>query len=74
MKCEPNIMGQGPLCYIQKFMEIGPLVPKKIFKAFYHIWARKPSGHVTNIVLTFFHFLVPKSLHTKFSQKRSSGF
>ena len=40
----------------------GPLVPKKkIFKAFYHIWARKPSGHVTNIILTYFHFLVPKA-------------
>ena len=23
------------------------------FKAFYHIWARKPSGHVTNIILTY---------------------
>ena len=44
------------------------------FKAFYHIWARKPSGHVINIILTHFHFLVPKSLHTKFGQKMSSGF
>ena len=68
-------MGQGPLCYIPKFMEISPLVPKKkIFKAFYHIWAWKPSDHVNNIILTYFHFLVPKSLHTKFGQKRSSGF
>ena len=56
-------MGKGPLCYIPKFVEIGPLVPKKIFKAFYHILARKPSGHVTNIILTYFHFLVPKSFH-----------
>ena len=63
-------MGQGPLCYILKFMEIGPLVPeKKIFKAFYHIWAWKPFCHVTNIILIYFHFLVPKSLHTKFGQK-----
>ena len=37
---------------------------------FYHIWARKPSGHVTNIIVTYFHFLVPKSLYTKFGQKR----
>ena len=53
-------------------MEINPLVPKmKIFKAFYHIWARKPSGHVTNIILTYLHFLVPKSLYTctKFGKK-----
>ena len=44
------------------------------FKAFYHTWARKPSVQVTNIILTYFHFLVPLSLHTKFGQKRSSGF
>ena len=31
------------------------------FKAFYHIWACKPSGQVTNIIFTYFHFLVPKS-------------
>ena len=47
---------------------------EKDFKAFCHIWARKPSGHVTNIILTYFHSIVPKNLHTKFSQKRSSGF
>ena len=41
---------------------------EKDFKAFYHIWARKPSGHVTNIIFTHFHFLVPKSFHTKFGQ------
>ena len=29
---------------------------------------------MTIIILTYFHFLVPKSLHTKFGQKRSSGF
>ena len=45
-------------------------IKKKIFKAFYHIWAKKPSGHVTNIILTYVHFLVPKSLHTKFGKKR----
>ena len=50
-------------------MEIGPLVPKKIFKAFYHICARKPSGHVTKIILTYFHFHVPKNVHTKFGKK-----
>ena len=44
------------------------------FKAFYHKWARKQSGHVTNIMLTYFHFLVPKSLHTKIGPKTSSGF
>ena len=33
-----TMMGLGPQCYIPKFMEIGPLVPEKIFKGFYHIW------------------------------------
>ena len=31
-------------------------------------------GHVTSIISTNFHFHVPKSLHTKFGLKRSSGF
>ena len=68
---------QGPLCYlyIPKFMEIGPLVPeKKIFKAFTINGCGSHLGQVTNIILTHFHFLVPKSLHTKFGQKRSKGF
>ena len=39
------------------------------FEAIYHIWARIPSGHVTNIILPYFHFIEPKSLHTKFGQK-----
>ena len=35
------------------------------------LWAWKPSGHVTKIihVLTYFHFLVPISLNTKFGKK-----
>ena len=39
-------------------MEIGPLVPKnKIFKDFYniHVLLWKPSGHLSNIILTCFH-------------------
>ena len=32
------------------------------FQVFYHIWAWKPSDHVTNIISTYFHFLVPKFL------------
>ena len=39
------------------------------FLDFYHIWAWKPSGHVTTIILTYFHCFVPKSFHTKFGQK-----
>ena len=48
-----NIMGHGPVCYIPKFMEIDSLVPRdKVFKAFQNIWAWKPSGHVTNILIS----------------------
>ena len=39
---EQTVMGWGPQCYIQSFVEIGPLVPE-IFKRFYHIWAWQPS-------------------------------
>ena len=39
------------MCYIPKFMEIE--VPSdKVFKAFQNIWALKPSGHVTNILIS----------------------
>ena len=31
-------------------------------------------GHVTQIMLTNFHFLVPDSFHTKFSSKWPSSF
>ena len=37
-------------------------------------WVWKPAGHVTNIILTYFHFLLPIGLHTKFIQRRSNGF
>ena len=48
-----NIMGHGPVCYIPKFMETEPLVPRdKMFKVFQNIWAWKPSGHVTNIIIS----------------------
>ena len=42
---------------------------EKDFEAFYHLWERKPTGHVTKIIFTYFNFLAPKSLHTKFGQK-----
>ena len=50
----------SPQCYIPSFVEIGPLVPEKIFEGF------MPYGHVTTIMLLNLHFNVPKSLHTKF--------
>ena len=48
-----NIMGHGPVCYKPKFMEIESLVPRdKVFKAFQNIWAWKPSGYATNILIS----------------------
>ena len=31
-------------------------------------------GHVTSIMLTYFHFLVPESFHTKFNSELPSSF
>ena len=48
-----NVMGHGPVCYIPKSMEIESLVARdKILKAFQDIWAWKPSGQVTNILIS----------------------
>ena len=48
-----NSMGHSPACYIRKFMEIESLVPSdKVYKAFQNILAWKPSGHVTNILIS----------------------
>ena len=39
-------------------------------KGFYHIWAWRPSWcHVTSIMSSDFHFLVPESFHTKFGSE-----
>ena len=36
------------------------------FKGFYHIWALGHLGHVTSILSSDFHFLVPEIFHKKF--------
>ena len=50
-----------------KFHEIGPSVlEKKIFEGFFTIYGCGGHlGHVTSIMSSDFHFLVPESLHTK---------
>ena len=59
------MMAPCPQCYIH--MEIGPLVPENtILKGFTINGRVGHLGYVTNIILTQFHFLVPKSLYTKF--------
>ena len=70
------MMGWSPRCYIPSFVEIGLLVlEKKVFEGFYHILGCGENlGHVTSIMSSDFHFLVPESFLTKFGSDRHSGF
>ena len=54
-------MGWSPHCYIPSVMEIGLLVPEKnIFDWFLKYMGHL--GHVTSIMSSDFHFLVPLGL------------
>ena len=45
------------------------------FRRIFTIYGRVSHlGHVTSIMLSDFHFLVPESFHTKFSSVRHSSF
>ena len=45
------------------------------FRRIFTIYGRVVNlGHVTSIMLSDFHFLVPESFHTKFGSDRHSGF
>ena len=67
------MMDRSPRCYIPSFVEIGPLVPeKKIFEWVYSIYGHGGYlGHATSIMLIKFHFIVHKSLRTKFGENGS---
>ena len=59
------------------FVEIGLPVPEKIFLRVFTIYGRGYGdhlGHVTSIMSSDFHFLVPESFHTKFGSDRHSSF
>ena len=43
-----------------------PVLEKKIFKDFTIYGRGSNPGHVTSIMSSDFHFLVPESFHTKF--------
>ena len=64
------MMGWSPRCYIPSFEEITLPVPeKKIFKVFFTIYGHGSHlGHVTSIMASDFHFLVPESFHKKLVQ------
>ena len=56
------MMGWSPGCYIPSFVEIGLSVPeKKIFKGFTIYGRGGYFGHVTSIMSSDFHFLVPEA-------------
>ena len=67
---EQTMMSWSPQCYIPSFVEIGsPVQEKKIFVGFFIIYGRGGHlGHVTSIMSSDFHFLVPKSFHKKLVQ------
>ena len=45
------------------------------FRRFFTIYGRvSHHGHVTSIMSSDFHFLVPESFHTKFGSDRHSSF
>ena len=45
------------------------------FRKIFTIYGRVGQlGHVTSIMLSDFHFLVPESFHTKFGSDRQSSF
>ena len=70
------MVGWSPGCYIPSFVEIGlPVLEKKIFKGFYHIYGRDGHlGHVTSIMSLDFHCLVSESFHTTFGSDWHSSF
>ena len=69
------MMGWSSRCYIPSFMKIGlPVLEKKILKVFTIYGHGGHLGHVTRIMLSNFHFLVPESFHTKFSSEWPSSF
>ena len=63
------MMGRSPRCYIPSFVEIGLLVPEKMFDGFFTIYGHGGHlGHVIIIMVTNFQFPIPESLHTNLVQ------
>ena len=72
---EQTMMGWSPGCYIPSFVEISQQVTEKIFEGFFTTYGRGGHlVHVTSIMSSDFHFLVPESFHTKFGSDRHCSF
>ena len=60
---------------ITKFRGNLPAGSTEDFRRIFTIYGRVGHlGHVTSIMLSDFHFLVPESFHTKFGSDRHSSF
>ena len=69
------MMSWSPRYYIPSFVEIGPPVPEKIFEGFLSIYGHGSRlGHVTSIMSSDFHFLVPESFNKKIGSVQHSSF
>ena len=72
------MMGWSPQCYIPTFMKISPAGSGEedffVLKVFTIYGRGSHLGHVTRIMLTNFHFLVPESFQAKFSSEWPSSF
>ena len=69
------MMGRSPQYYIPSFVEIGQPVPeKKIFEGVLPYRHDGHLGHMTSILFTNFHFLVPEGFHIKFGLEWHSSF
>ena len=69
------MMGWSPQSYIPRFLEFGPPgLEKKIFEGFTIYGRGGHLGHVTSIMSSDFHFLVPESFLTKFGSELYSSF
>ena len=62
------MMGWSPKCYIPSFVEIDKPVAKTNLKGFTIYGRGGHLGHVTSIMSSDFHFLVPKSFHKNLVQ------
>ena len=62
------MMGWSPQCYVPSSLEIGLPVPVKILKGFTIYGYGGYLSHVTSIMSSEFHFLVPESFHKKLVQ------
>ena len=66
--------GLSPRCYLPNFVEIGLPVPEKnIFERFLPYMSGNV-GHVTSIMSSDLHFLVPESFRKNFGSDWHSSF